>query len=375
MQQDLDSWLKLQHTPGISLGLFHKLLDHFGTAAAICRARTPELSQLGVAQTALEHLQQDTAATAVAAALDWARQPRHHILTLADSTYPPLLRTIHHPPPLLYVNGEPALLSEPQLAIIGSRNPSRGGEETAHAFARHLAQAGLVITSGLALGIDGAAHRGALDAQGATIGVMATGIDRIYPKRHHALAESIVEKGALVTELPLGTEPLPELFPQRNRIISGLSYGVLVVEAAERSGSLITAHYAMEQAREVFAMPGSIHNPMARGCHRLIREGAKLVESAQHILEELAPQLSSRLRMENATPAMPAAATELDADYRNLLQLIDYDPVSIDQMVERSGLPARSVASMLLILELQGLVRAESGGHYCRIAGAPVSSK
>ncbi len=368
MQHDLDSWLKLQHTPGISLGLFHKLLDHFGSAAAICNAKNAELSHLGLPQTAIEHLHKDATATAVAAALDWVQQPRHHIVTLADSAYPPLLKTIHHPPPLLYVKGEPALLSEPQLAVVGSRNPSRGGEETAHAFAKHLAQVGLVITSGLALGIDGAAHCGALDAQGATIGVMATGIDRIYPKRHRALAESIVEKGALVTELPLGTEPLPELFPQRNRIISGLAYGVLVVEAAERSGSLITAYYAMEQAREVFAIPGSIHNPVARGCHRLIRQGAKLVESAQHILEELAPQLSDRLRMENTTPAIPAAAaTELDTDYQNLLQLIDYDPVSVDQMVERSGLPARSVASMLLILELQGLIRAESGGYYCRV--------
>jgi DNA processing protein len=367
MQHDLASWLKLHLTPGIGPALFHKLLEHFGSAAAACDAKAGELSQLGLKPTVIEHLCQDAAA-AVTAALEWAQQPRHNILTLADSAYPPLLKTIHLPPPLLYVNGTHEVLSEPQLAIIGSRNPSRGGEETAHAFARHLAQTGLVITSGLALGIDGAAHNGALEAKGATIGVMATGIDRIYPARHRALAESILEKGALVTEFPLGTEPLPELFPQRNRIISGLAYGVLVVEAAERSGSLITAHYAMEQAREVFAIPGSIHNPMARGCHRLIRQGAKLVESAQHILEELAPQLNDHLHMESGPNTAPQEkSAELDADYRNLLQLIDYDPVSIDQMVERSGLPARSVASMLLILELQGLIRAESGGRYCRI--------
>jgi DNA processing protein len=368
MQQDLGFWLKLHYTPGISLALFHRLLGHFGSAAAVCSAKAGELSQLGLPLPTIEHLQKDTAASTVATATHWAQQPRQHILTLADSAYPPQLKAIHQPPPLLYVKGDREVLSEPQLAIVGSRNPSRGGEETAHAFAQHLAQAGLVITSGLALGIDGAAHRGALKSKGATIGVMATGIDRIYPARHRALAESIADSGALITELPLGTEPLPAFFPQRNRIISARAYGVLVVEAAERSGSLITAHYAMEQAREVFAIPGSIHNPMARGCHRLIRQGAKLVESVQDILEELAPQLSDRLRIGTAVPAAPTGVvTELDPDYQTLLQQIDYDPVSIDQMVERSGLPARSVASMLLILELQGLIRAESGGRYCRV--------
>jgi DNA processing protein len=368
MQQDLGCWLKLQHTPGISLALFHRLLEHFGSAPAVCAAGSGELAQLGLPRNTIEHLHKDGSAESVNAALHWAQQPLNRILTLADRGYPPLLKAIHHPPPLLYVKGHHEVLSEPQLAIVGSRNPSRGGEETAHAFASHLAQAGLVITSGLALGIDGAAHRGALDVKGTTIGVMATGIDRIYPARHRGLAESIIETGALVTEFPLGMEPLPALFPQRNRIISGLAYGVLVVEAAERSGSLITAHYAMEQAREVFAIPGSLHNPMARGCHRLIRQGAKLVESVQHILEELAPQLNDRLRMETGTEAAPkGTALELDPDYQSLLQLIDYDPISIDQMVERSGLPARSISSMLLILELQGLIRAETGGRFCRV--------
>lgn len=368
MRQDLGSWLKLHLTPGIGPALFHRLLDRFGSAAAACGAAAGELSEQGMPQSTITQLRQDTAATAVAAALRWSEQPRQRILTLADNAYPPLLKTIHHPPPLLYVKGDHSVLSEPQLAIVGSRNPSRGGEEAAHAFAVHLAEAGLVITSGLALGIDGAAHRGALEAKAATIGVMATGIDRIYPARHRKLAEQIMLSGALVTEFPLGTEPLPELFPQRNRIISGLAYGVLVVEAAERSGSLITAHYAMEQAREVFAIPGSIHNPMARGCHRLIRQGAKLVESVRDILEELAPQLSDRLRMETrADTSHQKHGVELDSDYQNLLQLIDYDPVSIDQLIERSGLAARSVSSMLLILELQGLIRAESGGRYCRV--------
>jgi DNA processing protein len=372
MRQDLGSWLKLHHTPGIGPALFHRLLDRFGSAAAACGADAAELSRLGLARNSIDHLHNDVSAEAVASALQWAQQPRQCILTLADDAYPPLLKTIHNPPPLLYVKGDQQLLTEPQLGIVGSRNPSRGGEETAHAFALYLARSGLVITSGLALGIDAAAHRGALDAKGATIGVMATGIDRIYPARHRALADSIVENGALVTEFPPGTRPLPEFFPQRNRIISGLAYGVLVVEAAERSGSLITAHYAMEQAREVFAIPGSIHNPMARGCHRLIRQGAKLIESVQDILEELAPQLRDRLRMESREENTPREKTaqlgdQLDPDYQSLLRLIDYDPVSIDQMVERSGLPARSISSMLLILELQGLVRAESGGRYCRV--------
>jgi DNA processing protein len=368
MQQHLSDWLKLQHTPGVGPALSRKLLDHYGTATEICRAKSTDLARLGLAQPSIDYLL-TAADAAVAATLTWAEQSGNKLLTLADAAYPALLKTIHNPPPILYVRGNHQLLCEPQLAIVGSRTPTRGGLETAQAFAQHLAQTGLIITSGLATGIDAAAHKGALAAQAPTVAVMATGVDRIYPAGHRKLAESILEKGALVSELPLGTRPRPELFPQRNRIISGLAFGVLVVEAAQRSGSLITAHCAMEQAREVFAIPGSIHNPVARGCHQLLRQGAKLVESAQDILEELAPQLRAQLHLETLEqnrPAQPPAATELDPDYQNLLAVIDYDPLSVDQLAQRSGLPPRSIASMLLILELQGLIRAENGGRYCR---------
>ncbi|HEY3488082.1 MAG TPA: DNA-processing protein DprA, partial [Gammaproteobacteria bacterium] len=219
MRQDPGAWLKLQYTPGISLALLHKLLGHFGDPVSVCHAKAAELAQLGLTQNSIEHLHSDRVPAAVDTALNWAQQPQQRIITLADDAYPPLLRSIHHPPPVLYVKGNYELLSEPQLAIVGSRNPSRGGQETARAFSQHLAQTGLIITSGLALGIDGAAHRGALDAKAPTIAVMATGIDRIYPARHRTLAQAILEKGAIISELPLGTEALPALFPQRNRII------------------------------------------------------------------------------------------------------------------------------------------------------------
>jgi DNA processing protein len=261
------------------------------------------------------------------------------------------------------------LLREPQLAIVGTRNPTPGGRETASGFAEYLARAGLVITSGLALGVDGAAHEGALRAEGATVAVMATGADQIYPGRHRGLAERILKAGAVITEMPLGTQPLPALFPQRNRIISGLSLGTLVVEAALRSGSLITARLAMEQAREVFAIPGSIHNPLARGCHRLIRQGAKLVESVQDILEELAPQLMAVLQDTGSQPERETGdiPEELDSDYQKLLEAMSFDPVSIDLLVERSSLTAQEIASMLLILELNGHICVRQGGLYQRL--------
>jgi DNA processing protein len=367
MQEQLSDWLKLQHTPGVGPALSRKLLDHYGSATEICRAKAADLTRLGLAQTSIDYLL-NTADAAVTAALTWAEQPGHTLLTLADPAYPALLKTLHNPPTVLYIRGNHRLLAEPQLAVVGSRTPTRGGQENAEAFARHLAQTGLIITSGLATGIDAAAHKGALAAKAPTIAVMATGVDRIYPAGHRKLAESILENGALISELPLGTRPRPELFPQRNRIISGLALGVLVVEAAQRSGSLITAHCAMEQGREVFAIPGSIHNAVARGCHQLLRQGAKLVESAQDILEELAPQLRLQLQVETShVEEQPqSTAAELDPDYQNLLATIDYDPLTVDQLAERSGLPPRSIASMLLILELQGLIRAENGGRYCR---------
>jgi DNA processing protein len=277
-----------------------------------------------------------------------------------------LLREIPTPPPVLFVRGDPALLSRPQLAIVGTRNPTASGRRTAREFAAHLAGAGLVITSGLALGIDAEAHRGALE-QGWTVAVMGTGPDRLYPARHRELARQIAEQGALVSELPPGTPPNAENFPRRNRVISGLSLGTLVVEAATQSGSLISARLAGEQGREVFAIPGSIHNPMARGCHALIRQGAKLVETGADILEELGPLAATVTTPDPHPRDIPTSpAVSPDPEHAALLALLGESPTAIDTLVERSGLTAEAVSSMLLIMELQGYV-ASAGGFYTRL--------
>ncbi|MCG6872446.1 MAG: DNA-processing protein DprA, partial [Gammaproteobacteria bacterium] len=266
-------------------------------------------------------------------------------------------------PLLLFAHGRRACLGAPALAMVGSRNPTPAGTETARAFASYLAGAGLLIVSGLALGIDAAAHSGALAAGGSTIAVLGTGVDRVYPASHHELAHRIAGSGLLLSELPLGSPPRRQHFPARNRLISGLSLGTLVVEASLRSGSLITARLAGEQGREVFAIPGSIHSPQSRGCHALIRQGAKLVETAADVLEELAPLAA-------VTPmraAEPARAAPTDEGLARLLELMSFDPVNVDTLVERSGLTAAKVCSMLLTLELQGLVENCPGGTYIRL--------
>jgi DNA processing protein len=303
------------------------------------------------------------------AALEWAQGEGAHILVPADPRYPAALVELADAPTVLYVRGDPEILSDPQLAIVGSRNPTHGAAETTRGMARHLAACGLAITSGLAVGVDGAAHEGAL-LTGRTVAVLGTGPDRVYPAVHRDLARRIAERGVLVSEFPPGVGPRAENFPRRNRIISALSLGVLVTEAALRSGSLITARFALEQGREVFAIPGSIHNPLARGCHALIRDGAKLVETAQDILEELAPALRPLLRL----PGEPAKAdgegigadTALDPDYRALLDAMGHDPVSADVLVHRTGIPADGISSMLLLLELEGYVSSHPGGRFCR---------
>ncbi len=260
------------------------------------------------------------------------------------------------------MRGNPELLSFPQIAIVGSRNPSTSGIETAMAFAKNLSQHGFVITSGLALGIDAASHQGALNAKGYTIAVAGTGLDRVYPARHIDLATEIVNTGAMVSEFPPGTLAKANHFPRRNRIISGLSQGLLVVEAAKESGSLITARMAMEQNREVFAIPGSIHNPLARGCNALIREGAKLVETTQDILEEFHHYIQKDT---NNTPS--TLQTILDLEQQTLLNRIMFSPTSIDTLVEESGTSVEIISSMLLILELSGYVEANAGGSYTRL--------
>lgn len=306
--------------------------------------------------------------------LAWLVQPRNHLVTLQDGDYPRLLQEIHEAPPVLFVHGEREVLAMAQLAIVGTRHPTAGGRQIARDFAHFLADAGLVITSGLALGIDAEAHRGALAASaGRTIAVLGTGTDRVYPAEHRELAHAIAERGALVSEFTPGTPALAEHFPRRNRIISGMTLGVLVVEAALKSGSLITARLAADQGREVFAIPGSIHNPLARGCHGLIREGAKLVETAADIIDELGPLATvalSPLRKDaapKATVGVDDSRPVLAPEYQDLLAQLSAAPVAIDELVERSGLTVEVVSSMLLILELQGFVAAAPGGLYTRL--------
>ena len=300
------------------------------------------------------------------AALAWQTDGRS-LLCPDDSRYPRLLRDLPDPPLLLYVLGNVDVLSDPQLAMVGSRNPSPQGRDNAVAFAKALAESGLTITSGLALGIDAAAHEGALAGKGPTIAVAGTGVDRVYPASHRDLAHRIVAGGgALVSEFALGTPPMKHQFPQRNRLIAGLSLGTLVVEAALSSGSLITARQALEQGREVFAIPGSIHNPMAKGCHQLIRHGAKLVETAQHVLEELRALIPLTLTAPPAPVDNPIDRDGLDAEQLQLLAEMGYDPVSTDELIARSGFGADVVAGMLLTLELNNVVSAVPGGYVRR---------
>jgi DNA processing protein len=294
--------------------------------------------------------------------LAWLAQTNNWAITIQDALYPPLLKELSDPPPLLFVRGNVALLTLPQIAIVGSRNPSTSGKDTAFEFAKSLSHCGFVITSGLALGIDAASHQGALSVGGFTIAVAGTGLDRVYPARHKDLATEIVNKGAMVSEFPPGTTAKANHFPRRNRIISGLSQGLLVVEAAKQSGSLITARMALEQNREVFAIPGSIHNPLARGCNALIREGAKLVETTQDILEEL-----NHYNQQVENLIIEPMQSMLDLEQQTLLNRVMFSPTSIDELVTESGVAVEILSSMLLILELQGYLEATAGGCYVRI--------
>ena len=282
----LKNWLHLRHTPGLGDLTFHTLLDVFGTVEAIFNANHKQLSALAIKPSVINALINKTKPD-ISADLKWKLEDNHHIITLFDEAYPAQLKQLPDAPPILYVRGDPDYLKQPQLAVVGTRNPTAVGRKTAREFASHLSNAGITITSGLASGIDGASHEGALQGLAGTIAVVAHGLDIVYPAQHQKLAQRITEHGAVISEMPVGTQPQRGLFPRRNRLISALALGTLVVEAAFKSGSLITAKYALEQNREVFAIPGSIHNPMARGCHQLIRQGAKLVETAGDILEEL----------------------------------------------------------------------------------------
>jgi DNA processing protein len=306
--------------------------------------------------------------TGVVRDLEWLAGPARSLLTVDDPHYPVQLAAMPGMPAALFVQGDPSVLARPQVAIVGSRAATAAGCETAFGFAARLAAHGFAITSGLATGIDAAAHRGALAAGGVTIAVCGTGLDRVYPTGHERLAEEIAAAGALISEFPTGTPPAPHNFPRRNRLMSGLALGVLVVEAAARSGSLITARLAGEQGREVMAVPGSIHNPLARGCHRLIKDGAALVETVEDVLLALGVS-----RLESAPDCAPDARESakipqgaLDSDAEMLLNALGFEPTDLDRLVERTGMTARFVLSNLQLLELEGRVEALAGGRYSR---------
>ena len=294
----------------------------------------------------------------------WLEKTENRIIESDSDDFPELLRRIPGPPALLYIVGNAEALHMPALSIVGSRNPSRGGKENAYEFAKHLGRSGFCIVSGLAQGIDTAAHEGALAAGAMTVAFLGHGIDRVYPSVNRDLAHRISQNGTLVSEYPLGSPPRREHFPQRNRLISGLSLGTLVVEAARRSGSLITARLAGEQGREVFAIPGSIHNPLSRGCHQLIKQGAKLVENADDIVSELGSLAGHLMQNDTNQEKEESENIEHDADYEILLNSLSYDPTSADELAENSGLTIDQVSSMLLILELEEKIEALTGGKY-----------
>lgn len=369
---DLPELLRLQN----SWVTFHQLQSiqtYFGSLDSAFQASVSDWVQADLLnEQQLQKLFADDFEQEVDAALEWGEQLDQGWLTMGEEDYPQKLLQISDPPILLGYKGNKALLSDPQVAIVGSRHASKAGAGIAEDFAQYLSSQGLTITSGLALGIDAAAHRGGLQGIGKTVAVVATGLDRIYPASNKALGQQIVEQGVMISEFSLGTKPINYNFPKRNRIISGLSLGTLVVEAALKSGSLITAKTAMEQGREVFAVPGSIHNPQAKGCHQLIKQGAKLVESGQDILEELAALLQGDLES-MAIPAKGKKGSQLDLlakpekNSSALLELIDYDPVSLDELVVLSKMPVSSLQSELLMLEMAGEVEAMSAARWRRI--------
>ncbi len=360
MTQDpgLASWLQLTLTPGLTASALRALLRQFGLPQQVLERKRSELAPFASAE-ALEALDSPQVGEAVARSLEWCAAPGHSIITLADSTYPRALLEIADPPAVIYACGRPELLSRPALAVVGSRNASAQGAHNAETFAKALSDAGLCIVSGLAMGIDAAAHRGGLAGAAGTIAVLGTGIDIIYPRRNTELARDIAARGLLLSEFALGTAPAAHNFPRRNRLISGLARGCLVVEAALASGSLITARSAADQGREVFAIPGSIHSPLSRGCHSLIKSGAKLVESAEDVLSELA---GFRASGSASTVRAPAAAAD-----PALLAHMGHDPVDVDSLCLRAGMPAEQVSSELLRLELDGHVTALPGGLYQRL--------
>ena len=364
---DMESWLLLWRVPGIGCRHFIRLLGLFGTPHRALAASAAELADAGVSGETVRSILQITG-EAIAADCRWLAAPNHHLVHLHDPRYPARLREIADPPPLLFVNGDPSCLSRPQLAIVGSRNATRAGADFALKLSAELASQGLTVTSGLAYGIDAAAHRGCLSTGQPTVAVTGTGPDRIYPRRNQPLAAEIVRSGAVVTEFPTGVPPQPENFPRRNRILSGLALGVVVVEATVKSGSLITARFALEQGREVFAVPGSVNNPNARGCHALLRQGAKLVETTDDIMEELGNLEISRWRTSRqGQSSQQIAGREVTEEQSLMLECMGFDPVSVDTLAQCTGLTPQKVSSILLTMELSGAVAAQPGGTFVKL--------
>jgi DNA processing protein len=364
-----DAWLALDLIPGLGGEGLRQLLAQFGSPAAVLAQSNSALARTVSAKVA-EAIVAGPAAEKLDAAKKWLEGEFNHLLTLADTDYPASLLEISDPPPVLYLKGNRVLLSATGIAVVGSRNATPVGLQNAEAFSRALSAAGLTIISGMALGIDAAAHRGGLDGGASSIAVVGTGLDLVYPARNKALARELAEKGLIVSEFSLGTPALAQNFPRRNRIISGLSRGVLVVEAALASGSLITARQAAEQGREVFAIPGTIHSPFSKGCHQLIKQGAKLVDDANDILVELQwrHSVASNNKSSNIT-AHDSEHVELDNDDGGdpLLMAMGYDPASIDALMERVDLPADQVMLRITELEIEGIITALPGGKYQRM--------
>ena len=356
-RDDVVSWLRLTLVPGVSPAVQRLLLGAFGSAPAVFGASSRQIAAAVGDESIAALLEAGPRKPLLEATLAWLEGADCHLLVLGDAHYPKALLNIPDPPSVIYARGQLGVLNAPAVAIVGSRNATPQGVRDAEAFALALSQAGFAIVSGLALGIDAGAHRGGLAGAGSSIAVMGTGPDRIYPRRNHELAHALAAKGCLISEFALGTPPEPGNFPRRNRLISGLSRGVLVVEAALASGSLTTAKCALEQGRDVFAIPGSIHSSLSKGCHWLIKEGAKLVESAQDVLEELGCGPAQQPR---------ATAPREDENRDPLLDAMGFAPVSIDQIAERTGLGAAKLAAQLSRLEIEGRVAALAGGWFQR---------
>lgn len=351
-------WLTLKLTPYLGAATIAKITAHY-PVAELLSMNANQLASLKLRPQTIQALTSPNTGL-IEELEDWCEQTNHHLLCFEQDAYPQLLKQISSPPEVLFVKGDPEVLSTPQLAIIGSRENTISGKENAYHFARHIAELGITVTSGLAIGIDGQSHRGAIEANGQTIAVLGTGLDCIYPKRHTALAEQIVDSGALVSEFLPQQGVRAEQFPKRNRIISGLSHGTLVVEAALKSGSLVTARTAMEQNREVFAIPGSIHSPMSEGCHHLIKQGAKLVENIHDIIEEVGP-FQHYLAKQHIEICQNDPISKEEED--PFLACIGYEITPVDIIAQRSNLPVNDVLARLLDMEIAGKVAAVGGGY------------